>query len=186
MSSYFLIYIYFCILKCYYGYIGGDNLELVNINEKIKFLRKSKGITQKQLADKSGVSEISIRKYESGDRNPKYEQLQKIASALEVSMEVFSYKNNLNVNETENNKLIMDEIYKDRGKAFHAILERHKDLKALSHEELAHYFKCILYTLNREDLLSLDDESIISLLYNIEFQTLLDLFYFKYKSQEGE
>lgn len=50
----------------------------------IATLRVEKGITQKELALRSGVSEISIRKYEASERNPKYEQLQKIATALEI------------------------------------------------------------------------------------------------------
>jgi transcriptional regulator with XRE-family HTH domain len=57
----------------------------MNIGENIKKYRKEKKLTQKELADKSKVSEISIRKYESGDRNPKIEAVTKIATALEVA-----------------------------------------------------------------------------------------------------
>lgn len=52
--------------------------------EKIKSIRIQKGLTQKQLAEKSGISEISIRKYESNDRKPKFETIRSIASALDV------------------------------------------------------------------------------------------------------
>lgn len=56
----------------------------MNIGEKIQFYRKANNLTQKQLSELSGVSEISIRKYEAGDRFPKPEQLKKIASVLEI------------------------------------------------------------------------------------------------------
>lgn len=56
----------------------------MEMGEKIQFYRKTNKLTQKQLSDLSGVSEISIRKYEAGDRFPKPEQLKKIASVLEI------------------------------------------------------------------------------------------------------
>ena len=56
----------------------------MNISEKIQFYRKANKLTQKQLSELSGVSEISIRKYEAGDRFPKPEQLKIIASVLEI------------------------------------------------------------------------------------------------------
>ncbi len=56
----------------------------MNIGEKIQFYRKANKLTQKQLSEISGVSEISIRKYEAGDRLPKPEQLKKIAAVLEI------------------------------------------------------------------------------------------------------
>lgn len=54
------------------------------IGNRIKQFRKEKGLTQKELANKLNVAEITIRKYESGDREPKLEQLEKIASALDI------------------------------------------------------------------------------------------------------
>lgn len=57
----------------------------MNIGDKIKELRKEYRLTQKELASASGISEISIRKYESGERFPKYETIQSIANALGTS-----------------------------------------------------------------------------------------------------
>lgn len=57
--------------------------------EKIKMYRVLKDYTQKKLSELSGVSEISIRKYEAGDRKAKPEQLQKIAEALDLPVTVF-------------------------------------------------------------------------------------------------
>lgn len=53
---------------------------------KIQTLRKKYGISQAELAKRAGISEISIRKYESGERSPKIETLSKIAAALQVPL----------------------------------------------------------------------------------------------------
>ena len=52
----------------------------------IKKIRKEKGLTQKQLGDLCGIADSNIRKYENGKQFPKMETLQKIASALGVSL----------------------------------------------------------------------------------------------------
>ncbi|MFI3254973.1 MAG: helix-turn-helix transcriptional regulator [Eubacteriales bacterium] len=57
--------------------------------EKILFYRKQCGLTQKRLAELSGVSEISIRKYELGSRNPKPAQLKKLAKAMKMAENTF-------------------------------------------------------------------------------------------------
>lgn len=51
----------------------------------LKQLRKSKKITQKELADNIGISEISIRSYESGRRLPNSETLVKLENYFNVS-----------------------------------------------------------------------------------------------------
>ncbi|WP_034869437.1 helix-turn-helix domain-containing protein [Clostridium lundense] len=66
----------------------------MNIGDKIKKLRNDKKLTQKQLAIAAGISEISIRKYENGERFPKYETIQSIADALETSAEHLMSINN--------------------------------------------------------------------------------------------
>jgi transcriptional regulator with XRE-family HTH domain len=55
------------------------------IGENIKYFRKEKGLTQKQLGDLSGMADSAIRRYESGTIVPKDENLAKIAHALGVS-----------------------------------------------------------------------------------------------------
>lgn len=54
------------------------------IGGKIKFYRKFIGWTQEQLAQKTGLSVMSIRRYESGDRMPNQSVIAKIAQALEI------------------------------------------------------------------------------------------------------
>lgn len=61
----------------------------MDISEKVKTHRKIKCFSQKQLAELSGLSEISIHKYEAGDRKPKMEQLVKIENALDIEENTF-------------------------------------------------------------------------------------------------
>lgn len=57
----------------------------MNIGMKIKEKRKAAGLTQSKLAELSGVATITIRQYETGKRQPRIEQLEKIANALGIS-----------------------------------------------------------------------------------------------------
>lgn len=50
----------------------------------IRKLRKEKGITQKKLSELTGIAEITIRQYEAEKYSPKYQQVERIASALNV------------------------------------------------------------------------------------------------------
>ena len=50
--------------------------------KKIKQARLNSHMTQKQLAEKCGMADSAIRKYESGKVIPKVETVQKIAKAL--------------------------------------------------------------------------------------------------------
>ncbi len=56
----------------------------MTVAENIKLIRKEKGLTQKQLGEKCGLSEAMIRQYELGLRNPKLENLKKIAKAFGI------------------------------------------------------------------------------------------------------
>lgn len=55
------------------------------IGKKIKEYRKWKGWTQQQLADQSDLSVMSIRRYETGTREPTKEAVETIANALELN-----------------------------------------------------------------------------------------------------
>lgn len=57
----------------------------MTIGNNIKRIREEKGMTQKELADKCNIIYQTIGKYERNLLNPKYETLEKIAKALEVS-----------------------------------------------------------------------------------------------------
>jgi len=55
-------------------------------SKAIKQYRNEKHLTQEELAALSGINVSTIKKYECGERNPKPEQLLKIARALDISL----------------------------------------------------------------------------------------------------
>ena len=59
----------------------------VTIGERIREARKNAGLTQAQLAESSGVAAISIHQYEAGKREPRIEQLCRVADTLGVSIQ---------------------------------------------------------------------------------------------------
>lgn len=59
------------------------------VGKKIRAYREFKGFSQVQLAQFSGINVGTIRKYELGLRNPKPDQLEKIAAALGLNVSVF-------------------------------------------------------------------------------------------------
>ena len=85
----------------------------MNFGECIKNARKKAGLTQKELAQKAGLAEITIRQYETNKREPRNEQLRKIAHVLEI---------------TEDQLLGFDIFYKD---AIPYLLQEKNDYKKL-------------------------------------------------------
>lgn len=58
------------------------------LNENIKRIREERGMTQKQLADKVGISGAFMSLIEKGTNKPSDENLKKIANALDVPVEI--------------------------------------------------------------------------------------------------
>lgn len=58
----------------------------MSIGENIHNLRKKAGFTQKQLAEKVGVNEVTIRSYEAKKYNPKMNTLAKLCVALDCKI----------------------------------------------------------------------------------------------------
>lgn len=80
--------------------------------ELIKQARISKGLTQKQLADKCHMADSAIRKYESGKVIPKLETRQRIATALNISTQELMSTSELNAEKfTQAVNLFLDEMH---------------------------------------------------------------------------
>ncbi|MCI8510824.1 MAG: helix-turn-helix transcriptional regulator [Lachnospiraceae bacterium] len=58
----------------------------MTLGAKIKWYRKQLKITQKQLAEKCNIAEITIRQYEADKYIPKIGNLQKIAVAFNIPL----------------------------------------------------------------------------------------------------
>lgn len=59
----------------------------MNIGEKLKIIRKDRGLTQEKLSDITKISIASIQRYELGKRQPTMKTVNKFAEALEVSID---------------------------------------------------------------------------------------------------
>lgn len=59
---------------------------LKDLGEKIRIVRKNKGITQVQLAHSIGKDQQSIQRLETGNINPSYIYLQEIAEGLNTNL----------------------------------------------------------------------------------------------------
>lgn len=55
--------------------------------ERLQKARKSKNVSQKELADALGMSKSAFSRYENGDREPRLETLANISIALETPVE---------------------------------------------------------------------------------------------------
>ena len=60
---------------------------MILLGARIKDLRKSSKLTQSELADKVGVTKVSIAAYENDSRTPSYEVLIKMADVFKVSID---------------------------------------------------------------------------------------------------
>ena len=50
--------------------------------------RKSRNITQKELATRTGINQADISKLENGNRNPSLNMLKKLAAGLDMSLKI--------------------------------------------------------------------------------------------------
>ena len=66
-----------------------EDLQRRLMGKRIRDLRQRRGLTQRELAELSGLSESALRSYDLGDRFPKDVHLRSIARALRVRPEVF-------------------------------------------------------------------------------------------------
>ena len=58
--------------------------------EKIKQKRKQMGMSQEELAQKLGISKVSVCWYENGERTPKYDVFIKLSEILKISLNELS------------------------------------------------------------------------------------------------
>jgi transcriptional regulator with XRE-family HTH domain len=66
-----------------------EEMVMMPVAERLQEIRKSKGISQTQLSELSGVSNRHISDIELGRRTPSLDVLKKLADALNISVADF-------------------------------------------------------------------------------------------------
>lgn len=84
------------------------------LGENIKRIRQEKGVSRKDLAEKLGVSEVSISTYENGQKQPPLEKIFSIADFLKVSVASLTGENDYSDNVPNVEKIVGDEIFEYR------------------------------------------------------------------------
>ena len=73
-------------------YKNGINIECVQNNvrkslvREYTYLRKLKGLTQAEVAERAGISRTNVSRFESGGYNPTLEMLVKLATAMDLDI----------------------------------------------------------------------------------------------------
>ena len=91
------------------------------LNERIKTLRKEKGLTQSQLADKLGVTDKAVSKWEVGEANPDIELLAKLAEIFDVTIDYLltgKIEEKISIDDMDEEKRALYLIKKDDVKGF--------------------------------------------------------------------
>ena len=60
----------------------------LSIKQAVIDARKESGLTQQQLAERTGISEADISKLENGNANPSLKTLQRLASAMDKKLKI--------------------------------------------------------------------------------------------------
>lgn len=58
---------------------------MLELGDRIKYLREKLDWTQQQLSDKTGLTKVQLSRYETNDRKPDPDALKRIADALDTS-----------------------------------------------------------------------------------------------------
>lgn len=115
----------------------------MEISEKLKLLRKERGMTQSEVGEKIGQERSTIACYETGKRTPDIATLERLARLYKVTLDYFSEKNETDIiiellsrsNAFFNSINISDE---DKDKVHRDIMSiylRAKELKAINEQQ---------------------------------------------------
>ena len=89
-------------------YKSGINIEYIQNNVRKSlvreyiYLRKLKGLTQAEVAERAGISRTNISRFESGEYNPTLEMLVKLATAMDLDILVTLKPKNNNDTDCDN------------------------------------------------------------------------------------
>ena len=102
----------------------------------LRQLRKKKGLTQQQLADKINIDKSNISKYESNVQTPSHEVMVELAAIFNVSLDYLtglSNKNAVSLNGLTENQteilLTLSNMFREKKPvAFHGFTDRQLEL----------------------------------------------------------
>ena len=84
--------------------------------KRLSALRKQKGLSQYELADRLGYSRGQIANYEQGKREPDYETLQKIADFFDVTTDYLLGRTDIRtLNEEDDSLAEINKLIKEYG-----------------------------------------------------------------------
>ena len=69
-------------------------MPIIDTGERIRELRKARGLNQDQLAELASLNRVTVAKYEAGRVEPGAQALSRIADALEVSTDALLGRTN--------------------------------------------------------------------------------------------
>lgn len=106
-------------------------MEKEEIGKKIKILRKTRGLTQQQLADKLRVKRATISNYEIGRRSPHIKELEEISEALGVNLEYFGFGGSAAVDLVARAKVLFESDIPavEKAQAYKAIMKLYLDIE---------------------------------------------------------
>lgn len=115
----------------------------MDMGQKIKALRESKGMTLEELGDKVGVGKSTVRKWETGMiANMKRDKIAKVAKALDVEP---SYLMGWDENLEFNNSSLIPDILSDS-----VLVEHIKKIMKLNKEHRQTIYDNITYWYEKE------------------------------------
>lgn len=84
----------------------------MDINLKLKQMRKNMGLTQAQFADKAGFSRSTISEYENGNRKITLDAIQKIAVATNTNTsDWIEEDSDINIKAFDGLKMVINALY---------------------------------------------------------------------------
>ena len=97
---------------------------MVNFSENIKKLRQQQHMTQKELAERIGISKAMISAYETEMRYPSYDVLIKLATIFNVTTEWLEEKQNKDDLKKERKRNMKDSAFSTRIENMNEILKK--------------------------------------------------------------
>ena len=73
----------------------------MGLSEKIMMKRKEAGLSQKELANKVGVSMSTVRRWESGERSPRQSEIEKLVNVFDASIVISQYMDKIEDSSTK-------------------------------------------------------------------------------------